>query len=522
MTAAETTPIRRNPFRIGAADIVFVVFALAILQRAGTGMLDDPGLGWQIRIPDAMAEKGGFIWTDPFGESTQGETWTPWGFLGSSLLRFADGFGGLDALAMITALTLAFLLRCLFRMMVNDGVPAVQAVVWTFLAALGISSGWVCRPNLFTLVFMLATVRVCVQFHRERISRGKMLWLIPMFSIWANTHGGFAGGMLAIAIAGLTELGLAIYDPAAHGVALNRFKWFTILGIGCLLGSMVNTYGPILHIHLLKLMGDPFIQNLNADWLSQDFHARGAFRLELLILLLPLLLSMSKGRPDCVSLAQSIVWLHFALNGRRYGPIWVLATVPMLASLAAGMPIVQRLNAWFAEASPIPTTTSPGRSPWLWTVIFAVTLFGSTRYFGGYGRHHPDNVPVPALDKLLEVHQGEKVFHSINWGGYLTWHGWKKNPRLHVWIDDRNEVYGRERIEQWQSIYNGQPGWREALDRAGVGLICIEVDSGLNHRMAEEPGWERLYADQQAVIYRRKGTGERSGVSRPIMSPSGG
>ena len=125
MTVAETppTPTRRSPFRIGGADLVFLVFALAILQRAGSGMVDDPGLGWQLRIPDAMAEHGGFLHTDPFGGPTHGEPWMPYGFLGSALLRFADGWGGLDAIAMLTALTVAFALRCLYRMMVNDGVP---------------------------------------------------------------------------------------------------------------------------------------------------------------------------------------------------------------------------------------------------------------------------------------------------------------------------------------------------------------------------------------------------------------
>src|SRR4051812_18637059 len=116
----ENAPVRRNPFRIGVADFVFLFFALAILQRASSGIVDDPGLGWQLRIPDAMADQGGFLHTDPFGGPTHGEPWMPYGFLGSALLRFADGWGGLDGLAMLTALTVAFALRRLYRMMVND------------------------------------------------------------------------------------------------------------------------------------------------------------------------------------------------------------------------------------------------------------------------------------------------------------------------------------------------------------------------------------------------------------------
>ena len=508
MTAEVTAPARRS-LRIGVADFVFLFFALAILQRAGTGIVDDPGLGWQLRIPDAMAEQGGFLYSDPFGLPTHGDPWIPYGFLGSAALRFADGYGGLDALAMLVALTVALTLRCLYRMLVADGVPPVQAVVWVFLAALGVSTGWVARPNVFTLFFTLVTVRVCVQWHRERISKNHTLWLLPMFAVWANTHGGFAAGLMTLAVAGLVELGVAAWDSENRPGALSRFRWFVVLGIGCGLATLLTPYGPRLHIQLLKLMGDPFIMNLNDDWLSPDFHAIGAFRLESLILLLPLLLAWSRHRPDAVSIVLAVVWLHFALNGRRYGPLWVLVTVPLLARLAAGLPVVERIGQWFNETRPdfIPPRPSAGRAGWVWTALFAIVLFGSTRHVGGYARHHPDNLPVAALNKLLEIHQGERVFHSINWGGYLTWHGWHKEPRFLVWIDDRNEIYGRARTEEWMAIQFAQPGWREKLDRHGIELVCVPDDCGLAYRLAEEPGWEQVYADDAAVIYRRKARG---------------
>ncbi|HKB05674.1 MAG TPA: hypothetical protein VKD90_25870 [Gemmataceae bacterium] len=517
MTAEVSPPARRSFLRVGVADFVFVFFALAILQRAGSGIVDDPGLGWHIRIADAMTEKGGFLDSDPFGQPTRGEPWVPFGFLGSAALRLADGWGGLDALAMLAALTIAFTLRCLYRMMVTDGVPPVQAVAWTFLAALGVSTAWVARPNVFTLLFFLVTARVCVQWHRDRISARKTLWLLPLFAVWANTHGGWAAGLLTIAGAGLAELGLAAWDRGARPAALGRFRWFVLLGAGCGLATLVNPSGPRMHLQVLRLMGDPFMMNLNDDWLSWDFHALGSFRLELLILLLPLLLAWSRYRPDAVSLALAVLWLHLGLNGRRYAPLWVLVTVPTLARLTAQLPVVERVGEWLSEKHPDvvpPASPSRSRAPWLWTAVAAVVLFGSTRYYGGYARHHPDDLPAPALDKLLEVHQGEKVFHSINWGGYLTWHGWNKDPRFLVWIDDRNELYGRERIEEWMTISAARPGWREALERHGFGLICVPKESGLAYRLAEEPGWERLYADDAAVIYRRARPG-------PIDSPSG-
>ena len=45
-------------------------------------------------------------------------------------------------------------------------------------AAMGISCSWVARPNLFTLLFVLLTARICIRFHEGRCSRRATLWLL--------------------------------------------------------------------------------------------------------------------------------------------------------------------------------------------------------------------------------------------------------------------------------------------------------------------------------------------------------
>ena len=50
------------------------------------------------------------------------------------------------------------------------------------------------RPNLFTMFFVLVTARICVLFHEGRCSRLRSLWLLPLFAVWANIHGGFVAG----------------------------------------------------------------------------------------------------------------------------------------------------------------------------------------------------------------------------------------------------------------------------------------------------------------------------------------
>jgi hypothetical protein len=93
------------------------------------------------------------------------------------------------------------------------------------------------------------------------------------------------------------------------------------------------------------------------------------------------------------------------------------------------------------------------------------------------------------------------VFHSYDWGGYLTWHG---GPGFRNWIDDRNEVQGKEHIQDYFAILQTDPGWDEKLERARVALVCVESGAPLAYRLAEQPRrWRELYRDRYAVIFER-------------------
>jgi hypothetical protein len=129
------------------------------------------------------------------------------------------------------------------------------------------------------------------------------------------------------------------------------------------------------------------------------------------------------------------------LTTARYSPLWVVVVVPTLASLSSQVPWLESaaariagrlsadLQAWLAE--------TPSQSPFFLSVVFAGLLLFVSPWMGNLARHDQDLIPSRSLDKLLEIYRGERVFHWVNWGGYLTWHGWNLQPRFKTWIDDR-------------------------------------------------------------------------------------
>jgi hypothetical protein len=514
-TPASSSSVHRSWCRVGGADLVFLILALLIFSTGRQGLLDDPGLGWHLRNIDAMLAEGGWLRVDSFSEPRNGQA-QPWRsnqWLGEIPFWLGERWAGREGIAAVAALLIAFMLRCLYCMLLRDGSPWPAAVFWISQAAMGVSCSWVARPNLFTLLFMMVTARICVLFHEGRCSRRKTLWLLPLFALWANTHGGFVAGFTLLGATFLIELALAILAGSSEARLAARVRAIHIL---LLLGStflctLVNPYGLSLYSWVFQLLGEPFFMDLHQEWKSPNFHGQGAIRFESLMLLFPMLLALSKRRPHLVELGLAVLWFHFALASFRSVPLWVLIVVPLLARSSLEIPwIQQQARHLFSlrEKGRLFHTCS-GPAPWLGSAVGAIVLLGLA--YCSQGRlvcHQPEIIPSDALDHFLEIHAEWRqthgyrpvAFHSYDWGGYLTWHG---GPDFRNWIDDRNEVQGKEHIEEYFAILGTDPGWKEKLDRAHVELICIQSNAPLTFRLSESSAWRERYRDAWAVIFER-------------------
>src|SRR5205807_8018228 len=120
--------------------------------------------------------------------------------------------------------------------------------------------------------------------------------------------------------------------------ARGRAVHLGLLPGGVFLATLVNPCGVGLYRWVCQLLGDPYFMDLHQEWRSPDFHGKGAMRFELLMLLLPLLLAVTRRRPNLVELGLSVLWLHFALTGFRYVPLWVLVATPLLARSSLRVP----------------------------------------------------------------------------------------------------------------------------------------------------------------------------------------
>jgi hypothetical protein len=529
-------------YRLGSADIVFLVLCVIIFQAARGKMLSDPGLGWHLRNIDAMIEQGGWLHTDPFTQPRDGEAPAEWRtnqWLGELPLWLGERWAGREGVAVVATLILALTLRILYSMLLRDGLPWPLAVVWLCAAGIGTACSWIARPNLFSMLFVLLTVRVVEQFHKGQRSWRWLLWLPPLFAVWANTHGGFIAGYLILVPALCIEAFLGvIYRPAELRMAARR-RGLILLGFtaACFLATLLNPYGWTLYPWVLKLLGNPYFMSLHEEWKPPPLTNAGALQYVPLFVLFPVVILLSRRRPTLLEVGLTGAWLLLALKGFRYVPLWVLMAVPVMARASSGIPWVKEfVDRHLSSSDPSSLfVRREGPAPWgAWSVALAVALVVGSRWLhvidesrqpeAQFVQLLPEVVDAPALDELVRLHgdkQGGGVFHSYNWGGYLTWRGWQKQGLLN-WIDDRNEAQGQQHVEETFRVLRAEPGWQEVLDRAQVRFVCIERGEPLAAELTNRPNeWTQRYEDGFAVIFERRNSAAPE-VSASLVRPVSG
>lgn len=488
--------------RPGVAEVVFLLVALSVFRGAQHSLLDDPGVGWHLRNIDAMREQGGWLTTDPFTDPRGGPPakWYSNQWLGEVPYYLGWKWAGLEGIAIVNALFIAVIAGCVYRYLLTDGLAWPVALAWTALAAMGTSCSWNARPNVVTILFVLVTARVCVRWYEGAARRGGLAGLVALFAVWANTHGGFVLGLvMLVATLGVT----LVTQPRRAGV-------FALVVGGAFLATLVNPYGVGLYRWVFALIGDPYFMTLHQEWKSPDFQSAGAMRYEVLLLLFPLVLALSDRRPQLVELGLAVLFLHLALTGFRYVALWVVVAVPLMGrssvEIRGLLDLAKRWGITASEGSLFHTPTR--RVGWGWTVALGLALVAGVKPLEGrFARHDPAIIPAANLDRFLDViadweathGRPPRLYHDYKWGGYLTWHGW---PKVRNWIDDRNEVQGKEHIQDHLRIESAEPGWEERL--GNVDLLCIDPDTPLGRRLGKgHPAWHEVDRDRFAVIYER-------------------
>jgi hypothetical protein len=100
------------------------------------------------------------------------------------------------------------------------------------------------------------------------------------------------------------------------------------------------------------------------------------------------------------------------------------------------------------------------------------------------------------------VRQGDRLFSPQPWGSWFEF----ALPETPVFIDSRIELFPSQVWDDYDAITDGKADWQARLQRWEVTLVVAVDRLGalpLAGRLAADPGWRQVYADEDGRIFVR-------------------
>ncbi len=496
-------------------DLAFAMPLLLLFVRlgGGSGLLADADTAMHIRTGDWILAHGRIPSGDMFSFSKAGQPWFAWEWLSDVIFAALHEWFGVAGVVLLGALLIAGTYAVLYRSTLHAARNVLVAFAAVMLAMAASTLHWLARPHVFTLFFFAVW---CLLLERARLGETRWLFALPLLALlWANLHGGFVAGILLTAVYAIGELAscVACTDVGAWRRAWRRAAPFVFTTALCAAATLVNPYGYRLHVHIAGYLTDARQLAAVDEFRSADFTRHGGWQIELLLILGIAASAWSFARGRVAQGLAAAAWIHPALTSARHIPLFAIVATPAIAQCCAE---------WLAAAA-ASNINSLVRKP-------ALAVAGVAREIGEIERlprWHSGTLaaalaaslfvlrPAPLRARPLDFEAAgfpahavgalrasrlRNVFTTDQWGDYVIY---KCYPAAQVFIDGRSDFYGADFDRIFLGIMRLEPGWRERLGGYAVDAALLPRKSALAGALSESPGWERIYADNQAVVLRR-------------------
>lgn len=463
----------------GALILLAAVFAIGLFSPE----ISDSDFWWHLKTGQFIVEHHALPVPDPFAYTTAlaspaypGEEATrhfnlthEW--LSQVLVYFVYRAGGLAGVVLLRALLLAVFCACA-GLIVWRRTRNFYASLAVALATAAVARGFTLdRPYLWTFLLLALTILI--------LDSNRHLWLLPpLFLFWANCHGGFFLGWIAIAAYSAETLLRRRPDRTLY-----------LAGASAILLSGVNPNG----FHIIQILfyyRQSFLTSRLLEWQRPGLWPPGVFSVMLTAAAGTLIWARQK-----VRLADWLLFAAFAAAAitaqRNIILIGFLAPILVISYLP-----VHRMATWAALAAASACAIFAG-------VSGGVFQFRAAEW----------QLPSGAADFLLAHHVSAPLFNTYEYGGYLMWRLW---PAQRVFIDGRalSESLFQDYV---RILYNhdesGGPSADQLLDRYGVQAIVMngfEYTNGIVYLLApaladpRQTAWKLVYSDSQSLIFMRQ------------------
>lgn len=489
-------------------------FVLMIFGRSK--LFRDPGTFWHTVAGERMLSTGHFITTDPFSFTCAGKEWIAYEWLGECLMALVHRIAGLDSLLLATVSLLALFFTWIAHRLIRAGVHPLLTLLIVCIAAAGSSNHFHVRPHMATMVILGFTLGMLCDFESGRISLRRLLWLVPLFLIWANIHGGFIGGMATLLF--VVTGWIVTWILWNNGPIILRRQAVLLLGItaACGLTAFINPYGAELPRTWFSIMDSSLLPKIiieHAPLTSSP--ATLAAVLPAAVLYIATLTGVFPKRPR-VTWLLPLVWLGLGWMRVRHASLFAVTFVVVLPDM---LPHVRWIKWLSKHGSEFCNLQNPGPNPGpdkfkVGPAVIPLLLIITTLGFQIAGIRLPvlgsswakldaARWPVGLIGELKSIESrvpdGTPIFNDFLYGGFIIYYA----PRFRVFIDDRWELYGDRGLSRFTDAEKNPGKIDEFVEEYGLEFALVMADSNFDRYLSNSKHWSVIGRTDPAALYQR-------------------
>ncbi|MFZ1119105.1 MAG: hypothetical protein WCA59_12640 [Candidatus Binataceae bacterium] len=473
-----------------------VVFIIAITD---VGRWADPDLWGHIRFGQLALTLGHAPVRNPYSYSAPGYLWRDPEWLAEALLALAyDTFGIVGLKLMKFAATAVTVLLMALAAAESRASVRIQLVVLT-MAGVALIPMMQFRPQLFT--FMLLSALIVLLARDSFRPPGASIWLaLPIFALWANTHGGVAAGFAAMALYAAVR-GL---EDLAGGRGPRTSLRLGGVTLACAAATLVNPYGFGNWLAVERAIRNPMTRAFISEWqpmmfkMAEQWHESPAVALNYgVVIALPLALAVCFAiRPRGDDLALVAIAALMALGAWLSVRNMALAVIVTVAPLCRHAGLVFEKRRFGDPAAIVPRQASNeilvGALALL--IVLQSGLFSRTLIvqFG---------IPKGAVDFMQAHELRGNLLADFSWGDYLIW---RMAPASKVFIDGRYDfAYPMPVIRDYFDFKFDSPRAAAVLDSYPHDYVLMTPASPVRELMERRPDWKLIYSDPRVLMFAR-------------------
>ncbi len=415
--------------------------------------LVDPDLWGHVQYGRDVLAAGQIAPTATYTFTAEGYRWINHENLAEIFLATVEYWGGPRGLLALKVLLSGLLFAGIAAYGRRQQATALSIGLLMLGVALNLGYFWSLRPQLFSFMYYAALLGLLNysfagwrdQWHLRRttddewtrwqsekirpiaynLRRLRFLWAAPvLFCLWANTHGAFVAG-ICIYLAYLSFRSLEAYvrlGAASYGL-IRRFGLMMFVAV---LATIVNPYGPRLHIWLVESLAVPRPEVM--EWARMHFWDDVGIRFLVVAGVVGFSAFLTARPKDFTQWAILTITLFQAWSVHRHIPFFVIAAgLWMPAHLDSAL---SRLKAWWRKPSAelpsaelpsadLPSAVKPSdRASLILYVLASVVLA-----FALVGKMVSIKVPkheypVDAFQYMADQRLNGKMVVSFNWAQY--------------------------------------------------------------------------------------------------------